>query len=204
MCPFEPRDLFLSKTAGEFPSPSILLCNRVVSEAPNITVSLRPALLWASCHLLEVSEMLFSQHCLESVIFAAVLNYFGEGKNSGNGATAALHLPVSLGRRSSVTAALWAVDSFCPQLLLLRGMTLRCCQCCYTFAAVIQCYSLVGCCSVICHPLVLQAWVCATTWLCLPCPPSLAKVKPWHSCGTFIYLLSVKNLQCIAIKQMVW
>lgn len=35
--------------------------------------------------------------------------------------------------------------------------------------------------------------LCATMQPCLLCPQPLAKVKPWNSCGTFIYLLSAKK-----------
>lgn len=126
--------------------------------------ALRAALLWASCHLLEVSEMLFSQNSLKSVVFAAVLKCLGEGKNSGKGTATALHSPMSPGQRYTCGCSLGTLASFCPQLLLLRSTTLRSCQCCCTFAAVTRCCCPRGCCSVICHalvwPLVLLARVC--------------------------------------------
>lgn len=147
----------------------------------------------------EVSEMCFSQRYLKSVIFAAVLSYLGEGKNSGNGAATSVHSSVSLGQRFSVTAALRALDSFCPHLLLLRGTPLRCCQCCYTFAAVIQCCSLSF----------ATLWSCWFKSVChhaalLALPSALgqgeAMALPWYIYAPFI----IKSLHCIAIKQMGW
>lgn len=55
--------------------------------------------------------MLYSPHCLKSVIFAAVLNYLGEGNNCGNSAATSC-TPVPLGQRCSVTAALWGSGFF--------------------------------------------------------------------------------------------
>ena len=170
------------------PSPSLGLCNRYASVAANITAVLRSPLLWATWHLLQVWEILYSGHYLKCVIFAAIPGaspWWGEELSCGNSAATAcaftcvtkpeVFCDCSFGKTCG------ALGCFSPQPLLPRVSIARCCQsvraaprntplhlCC------IECCSLVGCWSVVHHALVSLAWGCLP-----PLSPACPALSPW-------------------------